>query len=117
MYEGQLAGGFNKWTGYGRWMQLAVAVGWWSGKDRLKGQGITHTGDHFQYQGRWDDSKFFNEPAHRFVVHDLRTQYNETIEAEIRANETAKARAKNESSEATPANSTTTEDADAGNDE
>ena len=37
IYEGQLAGGYNYWTGYGRWMQLAVAVGWWSEKDRLKG--------------------------------------------------------------------------------
>ena len=37
MYEGQLAGGYDKWTGYGRWMQLAVAVGWWSEKDKLKG--------------------------------------------------------------------------------
>lgn len=73
-------------------MQLAVAVGWWSDKDNMKGQGITHTGDHFQYQGRWDDTKFFNQPSYRFVVHDLRTQYNATIEADIKKQEERKAK-------------------------
>lgn len=84
MYEGQLAGGFDQWSGYGRWMELAVAVGWWSTKDYMKGQGITHAGDHFQWHGRWDDTKFFNEPSYSFVVNDLTQQYNPEIEEEIR---------------------------------
>jgi hypothetical protein len=76
MYEGQLAGGYNRWTGYGRWIRLAVAVGWWVDFETLRGQGITHTGEHFQYEGIWDGTKFYSAPAQHFKVTDLRTQYN-----------------------------------------
>lgn len=61
-----------------------MAVGWWSRKDIMKGQGVTHTGDHFQYQGSWENSRFFSEPTYRFVVTDLSRQFDEEKMAEFR---------------------------------
>ena len=71
IFEGQLAGGYSHWTGYGRWMQLATAVGWWSKKDRLKGQGITHNGEHFENEGTWNGTIFFNPPVLLHKITDL----------------------------------------------
>lgn len=71
IYEGQLAGGYNHWTGYGRWMQLAVAAGWWTEKDKLKGQGIVHNGEHFEYEGTWNGTYFFQVPVLSHKVNDL----------------------------------------------
>ena len=77
MYEGQLAGGHQKWTGYGRWIENGIAVGWWGSADAFKGQGITHIGEHFRWEGHWDETDFFEAPAHEFVVNDLRQQVDE----------------------------------------
>ena len=60
-------------------MQLAVAVGWWSEKDKLKGQGITHNGDHFEFEGTWNGTLFFNQPAVSHKVTDLSKQYEEKV--------------------------------------
>lgn len=84
IYEGQLAGGSHMWTGYGRYIDLTVGVGWWSGQNVFKGQGITHAGDHFLYEGFWDMSLYYQEPTLSYAVTDLRHQFDEAKLAEYR---------------------------------
>lgn len=60
-------------------MQLASAVGWWSEKDMLKGQGITHNGEHFEHDGTWNGTIFFNLPVLIHKVTDLSQQYEPSV--------------------------------------
>lgn len=79
-----LAGGYNNWVGYGRWMQLASAVGWWQEKDRLKGQAITYAGDHFQYEGTWNGTLFKDMPIYSHKITDLSVQFDSEIQKKIK---------------------------------
>lgn len=71
IYEGRINGGYNKWNGFGRWVEEGNAFGWWTEQNYFNGLGIHHAGNIFQHSGLYDNSKMFLEPKKEFVVLDL----------------------------------------------
>jgi len=71
IYEGRINGGYNKWNGFGRWVELANAIGWWSEQNYFNGLGIYHAGNLYKHSGLYSNKKFFLPPKNEFPVLDL----------------------------------------------